>query len=179
MMINSKAVYSFEIGTYSISASPKDLKDVQFAVWKNNGDKRTLGDNYFINYWMYQVNDRLNTFLKTEFPDNAVSVKMVIQNDPFWKDDLNEKVIPPSYDEVKDQLAQGTYVFIHFNQGGDVPVSDKFFDDMLSIFNFLKNNKYSFQFIDVNYGVNKNSTLNYNEFYSVKESQDIKRYLEE
>lgn len=179
MVLISDVNYSFELGTYSISVSPTDFKDIKFAVWQTQGNRSELGDNYYLNYWMFQVNNEFNTFLRSTFVNNKVSGKVVIQHESVSGITANEKLLPPNYDDVKDQLKNGTYIFIEIDKEFNEHYFAEEYSQINTIFNFVKEKNYRFDIIKVNYKKSKNVyfRLNYTELINVKESRDLSKYL--
>ncbi|WP_018751742.1 hypothetical protein [Paenibacillus sanguinis] len=177
MIINPDAHYSFKLGTYSISVSPRDIKDIQFSVWQTQGKEGKLGDNYFINYWAYQASNHLNSILTVASPNNTISGKVVIQHEPGLNNYINSKIIPPSYDEVKDQLKNGTYIFIDFRRELDLQNIEKEYTDIYDIFQHIKQNGFTFDIIKVDFNKQNKFRLNYTDFMDIHESQDLKHFL--
>ncbi|MFE5319383.1 hypothetical protein ACFQ88_11815 [Paenibacillus sp. NPDC056579] len=177
MVVNSNPYYSFELGTYSLSASPIDFKEVKYAVWQTTGNERELGDNYFVTYWAYQANKELNSYLSLAFPDNTVSGKVVIQHEPRLNHSPNAKIMPPSYDEVKGQLRNGTYIFIDFGRELDVEKIDQEYTYIYDIFHYIKQYGYTFDIIKVDFNKQNKLRLNYTDFMNINDKYDLKDYF--
>ena len=176
MIVHSDAEYSFKLGTYSISASPRDLKDIDFAVGQTPEQEDKLWDNYFINYWEYQVNNQLNSILTLASPNHTVSGKVVIYNGLGLNHPIYSKNMPPGYDEIKDQLEISS-IYINFGRELDLENMEKEYTCIYDIFQCIKQNGFTFEKISVYFNNQNILYLNYIDFMSINKSQDLEHFF--
>lgn len=176
MIVHSDAEYDFKLGIYSVSASPSDVRDIVFTVGQTQEQKDKLWDSYFLRYWTYQANNQLKSILTLASPDHAVSGKVVIYNGLGLNHSINSKIMPPSYDEVKDQLEIST-IIIDFGRELDLRNIEREYTCIYDIFQLIKQNGFMFDTIRVNFNKQNKLDLDYTDFMSINKRQDLEHFF--
>ena len=172
MVIVSGVNYGFKIDSYSISVSPKDNRAIRFAVWQN---KERLGDNYLINFWSYQFNTEINDYLKEIYPNHEAKGKIIIDREPEnYQNNIGMVNSPPNYDEVKDQLRNGTIISLEIDSKGNDSID---YEKLFTVMKHLKQGGYSFELLRIRYllsnDVEKKVWLDYSDIIKIKDKQEL------
>lgn len=148
MILVSEPYYSFETGTYSVSASPIEMNDIKFAVGQSVTNKDTFYDTFFNEYVTHEATNDLNEGLQGLFKSNDYYGKFFIQNVP--KKLYNNQSLP-SFDELKDEIGKGTYIFIHVEKDFHCLDHEKEYENLFTMINFIKQRNYHFESVIISY----------------------------
>ena len=176
MIVHSDAEYDFKLGIYSVSASPKGVKDIVFAVGQTQEQKDNLWDTYFLDYWAYQAENQLNSILTSSSPNHAASGRVAIDDGPDLYYSINSKIMPLSYNEVKDKL-KISGIFIDIGRELDLENMEEEYIYIYDIFQRIKQNGFIFQIIRVNFNKQNKLDLDYTDFMSINKSQDLEHFF--
>lgn len=173
MNLIDEPTFSFELGNYSVLASPEGMDYIIFAAYQSANEKGEYGDRFSYEFWTYEANSELNQLIhKAKFQcDVTGRFSMIGGTDPAI---LYEGSMPKSYEEVKTYLGPGTKIHIKI----DDSLNDSDIETLFYLLSLIMEKELQFARMSITFNGDKERFFfNFNEIDSLATSHDLKNLL--
>lgn len=173
MNLIDEPTFSFELGNYSILASPEGMDYITFAAYQSAHKKGEYGDRFAYELWTYQANIQLNQLIhQAKFEcDVTGRFSMIGGIDPAI---LYEGSMPKPYEEVKTYLGPGTKIHIKI----DNSLNDSDIETLFYLLSLIMEKELQFARMSITFNGDKERFFfNFNEIDSLATSHDLRNLL--